>query len=102
MTLLPSPRFCTGVMLMAEATSKLFANKIESVVVMTAQGIIEYVNHATVRTFGWQSEELVGQNVNVLMPERFASQHDQLLQQYQEKVWGAAQGQMQKCSIRRG
>jgi two-component system sensor kinase FixL len=55
---------------------------IDAIITIENDGIIESVNPAAVRIFGYQPEELIGQNISVLMPEPYSSQHDQYLQNY--------------------
>lgn len=45
-------------------------------------GIIEQVNEASSRVFGWTREELLGRNIKVIMPEGHASRHDSYLAHY--------------------
>ncbi len=51
---------------------------IDGIITIDAKGIIETVNPAAARIFGYQPEEIIGQNVKMLMPEPDRSQHDQL------------------------
>ena len=32
--------------------------------------------------FGWTAEEMIGQNIKMLMPEKFSREHDMYLQTY--------------------
>ena len=70
----------------------ILENIIDSVIVIDAKGIIQTVNDATTKLFGYEVEELVGQNIKMLMPESFAIKHDQYLANYretgQEKIIG--------------
>lgn len=45
-------------------------------------GLIETVNHALGKMFGFSEEELIGQNVSKLMPEPHKSGHDGYLRKY--------------------
>jgi len=53
-----------------------------AIVIIDAGGIIENVNPATSRMFGYEASELVGQNVKVLMPEPYRAQHDGYVTNY--------------------
>ncbi|HVZ03644.1 PAS domain S-box protein [Hyphomicrobium sp.] len=46
------------------------------------RGLIKAVNPATERMFGYTSAEMLGHNVNMLMPEPYRTQHNQYMQRY--------------------
>ena len=47
----------------------------DAVVIVDAQARITLVNHLTETMFGYQRDELVGQSIEILVPERFRPQH---------------------------
>ncbi len=49
---------------------------VDGIIVIDARGRIEAFNAAAERMFGYRESELIGQNVKVLMPEPYRSQHD--------------------------
>lgn len=49
---------------------------------ITARGIIEQVNPAAERILGYGAAELVGRNVKMIMPDRWAEHHDEYLASY--------------------
>ena len=51
-------------------------------VIINSNGIIEEVNEATQKTFGYEYDQLVGQNVSMLMPQPDAGQHDNYIKRY--------------------
>lgn len=65
---------------------------VDGVITISDQGIIETVNPATERIFGYTEAELRGQNVAVLMPNPYHEAHDQYIRNYlysgQKKIIG--------------
>jgi two-component system, LuxR family, sensor kinase FixL len=55
---------------------------VDAIVVIDHHGRITAVNDATCRTFGYRTDELLGENVSLLMPEPDRSAHDGYMQRY--------------------
>lgn len=53
-----------------------------AIITIESHGIINHVNPATSRLFGYRSNEIVGQNVKVLMPSPYREEHDQYLKNH--------------------
>jgi PAS domain S-box-containing protein len=51
-------------------------------VIINSKGIIEEVNQATQKTFGYQQDQLVGSNISMLMPQADAAEHDNYIKNY--------------------
>jgi PAS domain S-box-containing protein len=49
----------------------------DAIVYVTQDGTIDLVNQRTEEIFGYDQDELIGQSLDVLLPERFRNQHQQ-------------------------
>ena len=56
----------------------------DAIVVIDEAGIIDTVNPAAERLFGYAGDELVGENVRILMPSPYREAHDAHLVRYRE------------------
>jgi PAS domain S-box-containing protein len=55
---------------------------VDAIITIDEQGIIGHVNPAVQKLFGYEPGRLLGQNVRVLMPRRYAEEHDGYLANY--------------------
>ena len=53
-----------------------------AIITIDDRGLIENINPATERFFGYGASELIGQNVKVLMPEPYKAEHDGYIDNY--------------------
>ncbi|WP_197528973.1 PAS domain S-box protein [Aeoliella mucimassa] len=65
---------------------------VEAIITIDERGRCESINAAVEKMFGYTAEELLGNNISVLMPEPFHSEHDGYLTKYmhtgEQKVIG--------------
>ena len=56
----------------------------DAIVTIDERGVIDLFNPSAERMFGFRADEVLGHGVSVLMPEPFASEHDEYLNAYLE------------------
>lgn len=60
----------------------VLAAALDPIITIDARGTIQSVSDSVLRVLGWTPAELIGQNVNILMPEPHHSAHDGYLANY--------------------
>ena len=66
-----------------EMLEALLEAAVDAIITINSQGIIQSVNRSAEKLFGYKRKQFVGKNINVLMPEPWASDHDGKLWNYQ-------------------
>lgn len=56
---------------------------IDGIITIDDKGIIETINPAALKIFGYEESEVIGKNISILMPEPDKSAHDGYMQRYQ-------------------
>ncbi len=70
---------------LAEAATQLQAiidTAIDGIITIDEKGVMDTINPAGARLFGYEPPELIGKNVNVLMPKPYSEQHDDYIRRY--------------------
>ncbi|MFA5984248.1 MAG: EAL domain-containing protein [Methylococcaceae bacterium] len=62
--------------------SALVDSVMVGIILINHQGIIQRINNAAARMFGYDNEELLGQSVTVLMPAHHANEHHNYVKRY--------------------
>ncbi len=55
---------------------------VDGIITIDSQGIIEAVNPAVTRLFGYADNEMIGKNIHILMPEPDKSHHNEYIEKY--------------------
>ena len=59
-------------------------NAIDGIITIDTAGKVESMNPSACALFGYETEQVIGNNISMLMPEPYHSQHDGYLKRYQE------------------
>lgn len=67
-----------------ERYKAILDNTVDAIITADSNGIILSANQAAEKLFGYENDEIIGQNVNILMPEEHNIKHDSYIKRYQE------------------
>jgi two-component system, LuxR family, sensor kinase FixL len=65
-----------------ERMQSIVNHVVDGIISIDARGTITTINPAAERLFGYDESEIVGQNIKLLMPEPYHSQHDGYIDSY--------------------
>ena len=57
-------------------------NAVDAIITMDEFGVVQDFNPAAENIFGYRAEEVIGRNIIMLMPEKYAIAHDDYIQRY--------------------
>lgn len=63
-------------------TSAILNTTVDAIITIDSKGIIDQFNISAEKMFGYKSTEVLGENINMLMPEPYHSEHDGYLENY--------------------
>ncbi|MEX1365302.1 MAG: PAS domain S-box protein [Nannocystaceae bacterium] len=82
-------------------TAQLLGNTRDAVVCVDRDGAIVMFNQAAQSMFGYRVDEVVGQSVNMLMAEPYATEHDGYMEHYERTGEKRAIGRIRSVAARR-
>ncbi len=81
--------------------SKIIDASFDGLFVIDQKGIIQRVNKASCRVFGWSQDEFIGQNIKMIMPDGHRENHDQYLSHYMKTGFKKMIGKEREIEARR-
>ncbi len=85
----------------ARHTQSILDSLLDGVITLNAQGLMISVNQAVGTLFGYDTSELLGRNVALLMPDPHRSLHDSYLMQHRPSGTGCAVGKTREAEGQR-
>ncbi len=68
----------------AKLLEAIIENAIDGIITIDNHGNVESINPAALELFGYDAEEVIGNNISMLMPEPDRSNHDRYISNYEE------------------
>src|SRR5204862_285569 len=67
-----------------ERLRAILETAVEGIITIDERGLIESMNAAAIKIFGYEADEVLGRNVSVFMPSPFREEHDSCLANYRQ------------------
>jgi two-component system sensor kinase FixL len=80
----PSDKRAAAITHSGELLRSIVESAVDGIIVIDSAGLIQSFNPAAERLFGYRAAEVLGKNVNLLMPSPDREQHDRYLSHYLE------------------
>ena len=64
--------------------STIVNNVAQSIITIDSNGLIRTFNKGSEQIFGYMAEEIIGQSINILMPENYRKNHDTYMEKYMD------------------
>jgi len=77
-----SEQFAQAILESHEIARAILETAVDAIITIDDRGHIESLNPAAERLFGYRADELIGHNINHLMPQPYRSEHDGYLHNY--------------------
>ncbi len=75
-------RLVTEIRQSAARLASILDTAVDAIITIDERGIVQSLNAAAMRLFGYAEREVVGQNVKLLMPSPYREEHDAFIQNY--------------------
>ena len=76
-------RIAQSLLITGEAQYRaIFDSALAAIAVIDERGMIQSLNPAAIRIFGYELDDIIGNNISMLMPEAIAAKHDSYLARY--------------------
>ncbi|MDH5602072.1 MAG: PAS domain S-box protein [Gammaproteobacteria bacterium] len=62
----------------------IFESTVDGIINIDTRGVIESVNSAVEKLFGYKKSELIGKSISMLMPEPYSSQHNIFISKFKQ------------------
>lgn len=70
--------------LSAQQVDAVFDNLADGIITTNKEGVVEFMNAAAEQIFGYNLDDVIGKSARILLPEPYASRHDEYLARYRQ------------------